>query len=273
MPWVDSGGTKIWYNVRGEGTPILLCNGWGGSSDSWSEEFVRLLADRHKVVLVDNRGTGRSGKPDEPYTMEQMSGDSNRVLAELGVETAHVLGFSMGGYIAEALAICHPDRVRSLILCATSPGSVHRAPITFETSRELAKVSDDKLSKHDRVKALLYLLYPQDYVEPRLEELIAEESYDANPTPIYALKSQNAATASFDAYDRLQDLKVPSLILAGDSDRLIPPENSRILAERIPGAELHILPGLGHGFIKQATTETVKLILDFISRVEKQLDK
>ena len=205
--------------------------------------------------------------------MEQMSGDSNRVLAELGVETAHVLGFSMGGYIAEALAIYHPNSVRSLILCATSPGSVHRAPITFETSRELAKVSDDKLSKHERVKALIYLLYPKDYVEPRLEELIAEESYDAHPTPIYALRSQNAATASFDAYDRLQYLKVPSLILAGDSDRLIPPENSRILAERIPGAELHILPGLGHGFIKQATTETVKLILDFISRVEKRLDK
>ena len=90
-------------------------------------------------MLVDNRGTGRSDKPNEPYTMEQMSGDSNRVLAELGVETAHVFGFSMGGYIAEALAIHHPDRVRSLILCATSPGAIHRAAITLETARELAR--------------------------------------------------------------------------------------------------------------------------------------
>ena len=90
--------------------------------------------------------------------MEQMSGDSNRVLAELGVETAHVFGFSMGGYIAEALAIHHPDRVRSLILCATSPGAIHRAAITLETARELAKVSDDKFSKHNRVRALVYLL-------------------------------------------------------------------------------------------------------------------
>jgi pimeloyl-ACP methyl ester carboxylesterase len=270
MPWVDSGGTKIWYNTRGEGTPILLCNGWGGSSDSWSEDFVQLLAERHLVVLVDNRGTGRSGKPDEPYTMEQMSGDSNMVLAELGVGLAHALGFSMGGYIAEALAIYHPEMVRSLILCATSPGAVHRAPITLEAARELTKVSDDKLPKHDRIKALVYLLYPRDYVEPRLEDLIAEESYDANPTPVYALRNQSAATSTFDAYERLQDLKVPALILTGDSDRLIPPDNSCLLAQRIPGAELHIIPGVGHGFIKQETTETVKLILDFTSRVDKQ---
>jgi len=270
MPWVDSSGTKIWYNTRGKGTPILLCNGWGGSSDSWSEDFINLLAKRHQVVLVDNRGTGRSGKPDEPYTMEQMSEDSNRVLAELGVGQAHVLGFSMGGYIAEALAIYHPDRVRSLILCATSPGSANRAPITIEASRELEKISDSKLSKHDRVKALIYLLYTREYVKPRLEELIAEESYDANPTPIYALKNQSAATASFDANEKLQDLKVPALIITGDSDRLIPPENGHILAGRIPGAELHVLPGLGHGFIKQATTETAKLILDFTSRIDKQ---
>ena len=80
---------------------------------------------------------------------------------------------------------------------------------------------------------------------------------------MYALKSQSAATDSFDPYERLQDLKVPSLILTGDSDRLIPPENSRLLAQRIPDSERYVLPGLGHGFIKQATTETVKVILNF----------
>jgi 3-oxoadipate enol-lactonase len=268
MPWANSSGVLIWYSFLGEGTPLLLCNGWGGSSDSWSGEMVRLLAEKHMVVLVDNRGTGRSGKPDEPYTMEQMSWDSARVLAELGLGPAHVLGFSMGGYIAEALAIYQPGRVRSLILCATTPGAVNRVPYSADVARELGKVSDEKVSKHDQVKAMVYLLYPKEYVEQRLEELISEESYDASPTPVYALKRQSAATASFDAYDRLPRLKTPALILAGGSDRLIPPENSRILAERIPEAELHILPGLGHGFLKQATADSVDLILRFTSRVD-----
>ncbi len=271
MPWVDSAGVKIWYSVVGGGTPLLLCNGWGGSSDSWSGEMIRRLAEKHMVILVDNRGTGRSDKPDEPYTMGQMSGDSAKVLTDLDVTPAHVLGFSMGGYIAQALALNNPERVRSLILCATSPGSVKKVPITMEASRELAEVSDEGASLHDRVKALIYLLYPREYAEPRLEELIAEESYDANPTPVYALRNQGAATSSFYDFDRLPELKVPTLILAGDSDRLIPPENSRLLADRIRGAELHILPSLGHGFLKQATEESVKLILDFTSRVDNAL--
>jgi pimeloyl-ACP methyl ester carboxylesterase len=209
MPWVDSGGVKIWYSVVGGGTPLILCNGWGGSSDSWSGEMVRLLSEGHTVIIVDNRGTGRSDKPEEPYTMGQMSGDSAKVLTELSLMPAHVLGFSMGGYIAQSLALNHPETVRSLILCATSPGAVKRVPITLEASCELAKVSDEAASIHDRVKALIYLLYPRDYAEPHLEELIAEERYDANPTPVYVLRSQSAATSSFYDYDRLPEVKVP----------------------------------------------------------------
>ncbi|MGD0803492.1 MAG: alpha/beta hydrolase [Candidatus Bathyarchaeia archaeon] len=270
MPWVDSNGANIWYKVKGKGTPLLLCNGWGGSSDSWSSDMVSLLAEKHMVVLLDNRGTGRSDKPNNPYTMEIMVEDSNQVLTKLNLGLAHVLGFSMGGMIAQALAIYHPESVRSLILCATSPGAANSIPITREASHELARVSDERIPKHDQVKALIYLLYPREYIEPRLEELINEESYDTNPTPVYALKSQSAATATFDSYDRLQELKIPALILTGGNDRLIPPDNSRLLAERIPGGELHILPGLGHGFLKQATAQVVDLILEFTSRVDKQ---
>ena len=269
MPFVNSGGVEIYYNLKGSGTPILLCNGWGGSSDSWSTEMVKLLAEKHSVILVDNRGTGRSGKPDEPYTMEQMSGDSAKVLEEVELGAAHVLGFSMGGYIAQALGIYHPEKVSSLILCATTPGAINRVPYSLDVAKDLAKVSDDALPKRERVKTMVYLLYPEKYVESRLEQLIAEESYDSNPTPVYALKSQSAATASFDAFDRLSGLGMPALILAGDSDRLIPPDNSRLLASRIPRSELHILPGVGHGFLKQETRRSVELILDFTHRVVK----
>ena len=270
MPFVNSGGVNIYFDLKGTGTPILLCNGWGGSSDSWSREMITLLAEKHTVVLVDNRGTGRSGKPEEPYTMEQMSGDSSSALDEVALGPAHVLGFSMGGYIAQALAIYHPEKVRSLILCATTPGAINRIPYTHDVALELAKVSDDGLPKKERVETMVRLLYPESYVEPRLEQLISEESYDANPTPVYALRNQSSATSSFDAYDRLPQVNVHALILTGDSDRLIPPENSQLLASRLPNAELHLLPGLGHGFLKQETAGSMKLILDFIYRVENE---
>jgi pimeloyl-ACP methyl ester carboxylesterase len=270
MPFVNSRGVKIYYDLKGTGTPILLCNGWGGSSDSWSRDMITILAEKHTVVLVDNRGTGRSGKPEEPYTMEQMSGDSASVLDEAALGSAHVLGFSMGGYIAQALAIYHPQKVRSLILCATTPGAINRIPYSPEVALELAKVSDDKLPKRERVKTMVHLLYTESYVEPRLEQLISEESYDANPTPVYALRNQSAATASFDAYDRLPQVSVHALILTGDSDRLIPPENSRLLASRLSHSELHILPGLGHGFLKQETAGSMELILDFMYRVQNE---
>jgi pimeloyl-ACP methyl ester carboxylesterase len=268
MPFVDSDGVNIYYNLKGAGTPMLLCNGWGGSSDSWSKEMINRLAERHTLVLVDNRGTGRSGKPDEHYTMEQMSGDSATVLNEANLGSAHVLGFSMGGYIAEALALYHPRKVRSLILCATTAGAVNRIPYTQEVAAELAKVSDHHLPKRERVKTMVNLLYPKSYAEPRLEQLITEESYDSNPTPVYALRNQSAATTAFDAYDRLPLVKAPALILAGELDRLIPPENSRMLASRLPDSELHILPGLGHGFLKQDTSGSIKLIIDFTKRVD-----
>ncbi len=154
--------------------------------------------------------------------MEQMSGDSASALDEVALGPAHVLGFSMGGYIAQALAIHHPENVRSLILCATTPGAINRIPYKHEVALELAKVSDDGLPKRERVETMVRLLYPESYVESRLEQLISEESYDANPTPVYALRNQSAATSSFDAYDRLPQVNVHALILTGDSDRLIP---------------------------------------------------
>jgi 3-oxoadipate enol-lactonase len=248
---------------------MLLCNGWGGSSDSWSGEMLRLLAERHTLILVDNRGTGRSGKPTEPYTMKGMSGDSAAVLEETKLQPAHVLGFSMGGVITQALAIYHRNLVKSMILCATSTGSARRIPMSTEAAAELALVSDDSLSKRERVEKMVYLLYPREYVLPRLEQLVKEESYDENPTPIYALKNQSAALAGFDSYDLLPGISLPVLVMAGECDRLIPPGNSNLIASRIPASELHILGGLGHGLLKQATAETSELILSFTARVDR----
>ena len=263
-------GQKVWYRVAGEGSPILLLNGWGGSSDSWSPEMVGLLAAAHRVVTVDNRGTGRSGKPDEPYTMEAMAGDAVAALDAAGVGRAHVLGFSMGGILAQAVAVYHPARVKSLILCATSTGGRSRVPRDPSVAAELVKIGDPPpgMTERDVTVALLRLLYPRGYVEENLKALVAEETYTDHPTPAYALRRQSEAIAGFDAYDELPSLDVPALVMAGGEDQLTPPENSRILAARLRDAELVVLPGPGHGFLKQDTRLAVRHILAFTSRVD-----
>jgi pimeloyl-ACP methyl ester carboxylesterase len=270
MPRAVVDDVEIYYETRGAGSPLTLINGWGGSMDSWSPRMVKMLAEQHLVVTMDNRGTGRSGKPDTPYTMEMMAGDAASLLDAIGVERPHVMGFSMGGMVAQAFAIYHPDKVSSLVLCGTGPGGLHRVGSDVHVQTELALIANPlpEMTERDRTVKLLYLLYPRDYVDADLEALILDETYVDHPTPDYALHRQSQAIAGFDSYDRLPSLRMPVLVMTGGDDVLVPPGNSETLVERIPGAELVKIPGAGHGFLKQRTGEAVPKILGFLKRVD-----
>ncbi len=270
MPKAEVDGLEIYYETRGEGSPLALINGWGGSMDSWSPRMLGALAKRHLVVTMDNRGTGRSSKPDTPYTMETMAADAVGVLDAVGVESSHVMGFSMGGMVAQAVALDHPERVSSLVLCGTSPGGLHRVASSAQVQTELALIANPppEMTERDRTVKLLHLLYPSGYVDANLEELIRDETYVDHPTPDYTLNRQSQAIAGFDSYDQLPYLRVPVLVMTGEDDVLVPPRNSEILAGRIPGAELVKIPGAGHGFLKQRTDEAMPIILGFLKRVD-----
>jgi len=270
MPTTQVNDIEVYYETRGEGSPLMLINGWGGNLNSWSTSMVCLLSEHHRVIMMDNRGTGRSGKPDAPYTMDMMAADTAGLLDALGVKYAHVMGFSMGGIVAQTLALNHPDKVRSLVLCGTNPGGVHRISSSIHVQTELALIASPlpEMTERDRTVKLLYLIYSRGYVEESLEKLILDETYSDHPTPDYALMRQSQAIAGFDSYDRLPNLRTPTLVMTGENDVLVPPGNSATLAERIPGAELVKIPGAGHGFLKQRTDEAVPKILGFLMRVD-----
>ena len=270
MPLVKSDDIEIYYETQGAGTPLLLINGWGGNLDSWSKEMVDLLAEKHLVITMDNRGTGRSGKPDYPYTMDMMAVDSAAVLDALRVEKSHVMGFSMGGIVTQSFGLKYPDRTLSLVLCGTQAGGLHRISSDPKVQMDLALIANPlpEMTERDRTIKLLYLLYSAEYVDENLEALIEDETYSDYPTPDYALIRQSQAIAGFNSYDRLPEMRYPVLVMTGTEDVLVPPENSDMLAERIPDAELVKIPGCGHGFLKQKTLEAVVHILGFLGKVD-----
>ena len=270
MPLINANEVEIYYETRGSGTPLMLINGWGGNLDSWSSKMVDQLAEKQMVIMMDNRGTGRSSKPDSPYTLDMMAADTASVLDALSVDKAHVMGFSMGGIITQAFGLNYPEKTLSLILCGTQPGGFHRITSDPLVHMDLAVIANPPpgMTERDRTIKLLYLLYPSDYVDANLEALIEDETYSEYPTPSYALNRQSEAIAGFDSYDRLPEMNYPVLVMTGTEDKLVPPGNSEVLAEWIPDATMVMIHGCGHGFLKQETDEAVWHILRFLDRVD-----
>jgi pimeloyl-ACP methyl ester carboxylesterase len=270
MPVINANGIDIYYEARGEGSPVILINGWGGNLDSWSGKMIDLLVGKHRVIMMDNRGTGRSDKPDIPYTMDMMAADAKGVLDALEVEKAHVMGFSMGGAITQTFGVNYPERTLSLVICGASAGRENSVSSDPKVQMDLALIANPspEITVRDVTIKLLYLLYSKEYVEGHLEDLVKDETYSDYSTPSHALMNQSHAISTMDTYQHLPDIKVPVLVMTGDEDVLVPPENSEKIASRIPGSELLMIPGCGHGFLKQKTGEAIGHVLRFLEKVD-----
>jgi len=270
MPVINANGIDIYYETRGEGSPLMLINGWGGNLDSWSDKMVDLLAGKHRVVMMDNRGTGRSDKPDIPFTMDMMASDAKDVLDALDVEKAHVMGFSMGGAITQTFGVNYPETTLSLVICGASAGRENSVTSDPKVQMDLALIANPspEMTVRDVTIKLLYLLYSEEYVEAHLEELVKDETYSDYPTPSHALMNQSHAISTMNTYPFLPALKFPVLVMTGDEDVLVPPENSEKIASQISRSELVMIPGCGHGFLKQKTEEAIGHVLRFLEKVD-----
>ena len=266
MPVIKVNGIDLYYEVHGEGEPLLLIMGYGSNSGHWFVILPR-LATRFKTIIFDNRGTGRSGKPEIPYTADMMVGDAVGLLDALDVESAHVFGVSMGGMIAQEIALGHPSRVKKLILGCTSCGGPHSIGSTPEATAFLFDPERAKLSDEERALSTVPWLWNQDFIDKHPE---AVERYvkitTQYPTPIHGYLSQANFVLSHDTYDRLPQIKSPALVMTGARDRLIQHENSRILASRIAGAELVVFEQAGHGFISDTAKESSEKIVRFLEQ-------
>lgn len=266
MPTAKVGDVNLYYEVHGTGEPLLLIMGFGSYSAHWSP-ILPYLSKEFQVIVFDNRGTGQSDKPDYPYTLPMMAGDAKGLLDVLGIDRAHVFGVSMGGMIAQEFALNYPDRLLCLILGCTNCGGKQSVPPSEEALAFLFGPEMAKLSVEERARLTVPWLWTKEFIEKHPE---AVEFYvtitSRYPTPVHGFRNQARAIAAHDTYDRLPQIKAPTLVITGDADRLIPPENSRILASRIPGAELVILKNAGHGFTTDAAEEAARAILDFLKR-------
>ena len=256
-------GVRLAYRVQGEGPPLVLVMGYRLNSMAWPPRLIEQLARRFMVITLDNRGTGLSDKPVKGYAIANMARDVCGVLDELKLAQVHLLGYSMGGAIAQEFIRQFPQRVSSLILCATMAGG---SRAKYATASVLAAMRDlDGLSPQQAARRIWKVTYAPGYLERHRD--LAEEQMRrevALPTPLHAADLQFQALAEFDGSRALANFRCPTLVLTGDLDELIPPENAPMMAKIIPAAKLVILHGCGHRFLWEDTDRCVELITAFL---------
>lgn len=241
----SAANVRLHVERGGRGEPVLLITGLGYATWCWTELRERLDV-RHSVICFDNRGTGRSEKPRGPYSMAMMADDAAAVLADAGIENAHVVGHSMGGYIAQTLALRHPERVRSLVLIGTSPGGADTEPLPAETQAAWSAAA--KLSPAENIRTTMPRSFSRGWTEshPAQFEDILRRRLEF-PTPLeFWLAQYQACVEFFVAGAQVEDIKVPTLVIHGSDDRIVPVANGRLLAQRLPNGSYVELPMVGH---------------------------
>ena len=261
MPLVQVNGIERFYQEAGSGDPLLLINGIGGTALSW-EPLLPALTARFRVIASDNRGVGRSAAPPGPYTTRQLADDAAALLAHLGVARAHVVGSSMGGMIAQELALAYPTLVDRLVLYGTfaRPRRAIMDPwLTF-----VAQLAERLDPAAVTLGWLPWLYTPAFLADPeRVEAALAWQ--DPYPAPPHSIISQTAAVRTHDAMDRLSRIAAPTLVLVGAEDVVTPVYYARELAARIPGARLQVLERGGHSALWEDPETGAEALLAFLT--------
>ena len=234
-------------------------HGLGYARWGW-EPIADPLAESYDVVLLDNRGIGESEAPPGPYTVAEMAGDVISVMDEAGLERAHVVGTSLGGMIAQELALAAPERVERLVLACTTPGGPKAAPMPETTVRLIAEAPT--LEPPVALRRFVENALSPDPPEELVERILAHRIATAQPFAAWA--AQAAAGASFDAWDRLGLVGAPTLVLHGTEDVVVDPENSTLLVEHIPDARLEWFRGCGHLLFWEEPERFVTLVGEFL---------
>jgi pimeloyl-ACP methyl ester carboxylesterase len=262
MPYTEAPGFRQYFEEHGSGFPLLLINGLGSDHLEWLHQLPT-FSERFRVIVFDNRGTGKSAVPPGPYTTAQMADDAAALLRFLGIGRAHVLGVSLGGMIAQEVALRHPDLVEGVVLGCTGAGgnlSVRPSPEAM-AAFALAKGEDPE----GELRRMIPFLYSEAGCRERPEEI---EGFIrrrlGNPTPPEGYAAQLAAAMTHDASGRLSRIRARTLVITGDADRLVNWENSRRIAGRIPGARLVVLPGAPHRLFAEDPDAFNREVLRFL---------
>jgi 3-oxoadipate enol-lactonase len=259
MAFAESSGTRVWWDEHGSGEPLLLIMGLGFPASLWYRVLPR-LSQSFRVLVFDNRGTGRTGAVPGPYAIEAMAGDAVAVLDAADARSAHVLGISMGGLIAQEVALSEPARVRSLILACTHPGGSATVLPSPEVLEQLYSRND--LPLEESYRATIRIAYAPCTDPETVEEDIAARL--ADPTSPEGYMNQLVGGMGYaGSFDRLAQLTTPTLCLHGTDDMLVPPVNAQNLAAAISSARVQWIHGAGHMLFSDAPDAFIDAVTSF----------
>jgi pimeloyl-ACP methyl ester carboxylesterase len=263
MPEAKVNGITIDYKVEGQGEPLIMISGAGSDQSNWRSQTAS-FKKYYRTITFDNRGSGKSEKPAGPYTIKTMADDTIGLMDHLGIEKAHVLGVSMGGMIAQELAINHPERVDKLVLGCTFARRDGTSGFSLEINKALEayeRSSRDKASQRRLASVFIDLV-------------INKWSYRVLILPLMKIAirfgatigsaEQSEALLAHDAADRLGMIKASTLVMTGTEDRLVKPVSSEVIASLVPKAKLVKVLGGGHNFSIEMSGEFNREVLDFL---------
>ena len=258
MPAADIGSATLYYDRRGSGEPLLLIQGMAGHRKIWGEPFLSELADTFDVVAFDNRGVGDSTDVPGSFSIADLAGDAIALMDALGWPSAHVMGISLGGMVAQELVLGHPERVRTLVLGCTyagGDGSTIAAPGPLEMFQAAQTGDVDRIIRASFAANLspAFIAVEANYAPFKQAALAV-----AIPTPLIMRQAQ--AAMGHNAGARLAAVTAPTLVLHGTADRMVVYSNGVHIAGLIPGARLHTFDGVGHLFWWERPAESAKLV-------------
>jgi 3-oxoadipate enol-lactonase len=254
-----NGEIELAYELLGDGPPLLLIQGLGYGGRGWGS-VLEPLAEDFTVAAFDNRCFGASDVPPGPYSVPELAEDARSVLDAAGFDRAHVIGASLGGMIAQELALAHPERVDKLVLACTTPGGASSFPMPAQTAtlmHEAAALPPDVALRRFVENAL-----GEGSSEELVQRVVAYRT--ANPPDLGGWQSQAAAGASHDTLDRIGSIEAPTLVVHGTKDAVVDPRNAHLLGERIPDARVELLPGCGHLIFWEEPDRFAQLVKEFL---------
>jgi len=262
MPKVSVNGLQLYYEIEGLGAPVVLIPGFAAGRWIWFKQTVEL--SRHfRVIVFDPRGVSASDKPEGAQTISLLADDVAHLLQTIGIDSAHIVGASFGGFVAQEFALKYPAMTRNLVLCCTSFGGPNHVVPAPETLMALA--STKGLNTEERMRENLLLAFTPEYVRTQVAEVDHVVHLRAtNDVPEHIYLSQLQAAMSFNTESRLGQITAPTLVLSGVADVIVPVQNSRNLAAKIPGAKLQLVDGGSHTFFIEQAEQFNRIITSFL---------
>lgn len=266
MPHVRANGIQVNYEIHGAGEPLLLIAGLGYGFWMW-HKMIPGLAEHFQVIAFDNRGAGGTDKPDGPYNVQMLAADTAGLLESLEIDSAMVMGHSMGGFIAQELVLSRPELVSKLVLAATNFGGPNHIPVTPEAMAVMMDRSGDPI---ELIKRGISVACAPGFAEAQPE--VVQELVDyrlSNPVPPTQYQAQVAVGLGLleaeNAFEtKLKQVQVSTLIMFGEHDKVVPPGNAELLAREIPHSTIKLLPDAGHMFPMETPKAAVDAVVQFL---------